>query len=91
MDAITTKTFNSGNGVAVMLPCESGVGPDLTASIEQDGRTLHIRVPLPQSNPDEQRRKLHELIAALDALGPIGEVQDRKSIAIEFPDRPGLY
>ncbi len=91
MGAITTKTFKSGDGVAVMLPPEWGVGPDLTVSVEQDGAMLHIRAPVVEPDPEEGRRKLRELVAALEALGPVGEIQDREEIRIEFPDRPGLY
>ena len=92
MGAIS-KTFKSGDGVAVMLPAEWGVGPDSTVFMERDHETIHVRTRPDAAHPDgeEKRRKLQDLLAALDALGPVGEVQDREEIRIEFPDRPGLY
>ena len=43
----------------------------------------------PTKDPVEEKRKLTELITALRALGPAGEIEARD--ADIFPDRPGLY
>ena len=89
MGAITTKTFRSGDGVAVMLPPQWGVGPDLDVTLDRDALIV-------QDTPDKNRseaeklRRFREMLRRLDELGPVGEIQDRSTIAIEFPDRPGL-
>ena len=92
MGAIS-KTFKSGDGVAVMLPAEWGVKPDSTLSMERDGDVLHIRAPeaSAQSVASDKQRAFQEMLRRLDELGPVGEIQDREEIRIEFPDRPGLY
>jgi hypothetical protein len=38
---------------------------------------------------NEERRRLLMMLAELDAIGPVGEIEHRN--ADVFPDRPGLY
>jgi antitoxin VapB len=85
MGAHETKTFKSGNSVALRLPKGLGIGPDERMSIEWAGDVLTVRRV---RDPAEEKRKLHELVAALRALGRPGEIERREPI--EFPDRPGL-
>lgn len=85
MGAHESKTFKSGNSVAVRLPKVLGIGPDERMLIEQDGDVLTIRR---LKDPAEEKRKLIAMIGALRALGRPGEVERRESI--EFPERPGL-
>lgn len=90
MGAIETKTFLSGNGVAVALPEALGIAPGTPVTIEQIGDDIRIRAtPAEPELPTESKRKLSELIARLRALGPITPVGKREPI--EWPDRPGLY
>ncbi|QXQ05475.1 AbrB/MazE/SpoVT family DNA-binding domain-containing protein [Sphingosinicellaceae bacterium] len=85
MAALETKTFVSGNSVALRLPKALGIGPDVAMRIERRGNVLTV---VPVHDPAEERRKVIELVEALRALGPIGDVEVREPI--EFPDRPGL-
>lgn len=86
MGAHETKTFMSGNSVALRLPRSLAIGADERMLIEQNGDVLTIRRV---SDPAEEKRKLIELMADLDAIGrPADGVQPREPF--EFPDRPGL-
>jgi antitoxin VapB len=85
MGAVRTKTFKSGNSVAVRLPAEFGFAAGLSVTVERDGSGVKVR---PMTDPVEEKRKVADLVAKLRALGPVGEIQVREPI--EFPDRPGL-
>ena len=85
MNAVNSKTFKSGNSVAVRLPKEVAFAPDTKVVIERNGDVLTIR---PAVDPAEEKRKLRALIEDLKAIGPPGDVEKREPI--EFPDRPGL-
>lgn len=86
MGVIKTKTFKSGNSVAVRLPKGLGFEADMPVTIEQVGQELRIKAAL---DPAEEKRKLRELVEALLAMPGPGEIEKR--IPFEFPDRPGLY
>jgi antitoxin VapB len=86
MGAIESKTFKSGNSVAIRLPKELGFAADMAVTIERVGNELKI---VPLVDPAEEKRKLDKLVAALRAIGPVGEIEPREPI--DFPDRPGLY
>ncbi|HLL29839.1 MAG TPA: hypothetical protein VK403_02475 [Allosphingosinicella sp.] len=81
-----TRTFKSGNSEAVRLPQGIGFGIGVAVKVERDGDRVVIT---PARDPAEEKRKLRELVEALQALGRSGEVEEREPI--EFPDRPGLY
>ena len=86
MGIVGSKTFKSGNSVAVRLPREIAFAPDIRVTIERNGDVLTIR---PLHDPAEEKRKLMELLADLAAIGqPDDGVQPRDPF--EFPDRPGL-
>jgi antitoxin VapB len=85
MGAHETRTFKSGNSVALRLPKSLAIGPDERMLIEQNGDVLTVRRV---KDPAEEKRKLMELVEALKAIGRPGEVQKREPI--EFPERPGL-
>jgi antitoxin VapB len=86
MGAHETRTFKSGNSEAVRLPQGIGFGVGVAVNVEREGDRVVIT---PARDPAEEKRKLHELVEALQAIGRLGEVQERDPI--EFPDRPGLY
>lgn len=86
MGAVNSKTFKSGNSIAVRLPREVALAPDIAVTIERNGDVLTIR---PAVDPAEEKRKLLELVRRLREIGPVGEIGKREPI--EFPDRPGLY
>lgn len=81
-----TRTFKSGNSEAVRLPQGIGFGVGVTVNVERDGDRVVIT---PARDPAEEKRKLRELVEALQAIGRPGEVEEREPI--EFPGRPGLY
>lgn len=82
---VRARTFKSGNSEAVRLPKGMGFGVGSEIIVERRGDHVVLR---PARNPIEERRKLMELVAAMDVIGPVGEIQKREPI--EFPGRPGL-
>lgn len=85
MNAVGSKTFKSGNSVAVRLPKEVAFAPDVKVVIEREGDVLTIR---PAKDPAEEKRKLAAMIARLRAVPAPGEVELREPF--EFPEREGL-
>lgn len=86
MGAHETKTFKSGNSVALRLPKGLGVGPNERMLIEQSGDVLTVRR---LKNPAEEKARLLALLADLEAIGtPPDGVQTREPF--DFPDRRGL-
>lgn len=85
MTAHETRTFKSGNSVALRLPKSLAIGPDVRMVIEQNGDVLTVR---PVKDPAEEKRKLVELVEALRALPRPPETEVREPI--EFPERSGL-
>ena len=86
MGVIETKTFKSGNSVAVRLPKILGFEAGVPVVIEQVGDTITLRASVDLT---EEKRKLTKLVKQLRAIGPITPPSVREPI--EFPDRPGLY
>ncbi len=86
MTAHETKTFRSGNSVAVRLPKELGFEAGIKVQIEAKGTGLVIR---PFSEPASARQRLEDFIRDLKAIGRPGIIEEREPI--EAPDRPGLY
>ena len=83
---VHTRTFKSGNSVAVRLPKGFAIAPGAEVELERSGDTVVIRLT---RNPEEVRMKMQNLLDELEAIGPVGEIQEREPI--EFPNRPGLY
>lgn len=81
-----TRTFKSGNSVAVRLPKAFGIAAGAEVALERRGREVVIRRI---ADPAAAKARLGQLADLLDALGPIGEVEVRDPDI--FPDRPGLY
>lgn len=79
MGAIT-KTFKSGNSVAVRLPKELGLQADVELLVERAGDLVVMR-PRPALTP-------RELIAKLREIGPPATPTKRQKIL--FPKRRGL-
>lgn len=82
---VNARTFKSGNSEAVRLPKGLGFGIGKDVRIEREGGRVILTAA---KDAVEEKRKLMELIAALDAIGPVGEIEVREPF--EFPDRPGL-
>ena len=83
---IHTKAFKSGNSVAVRLPKGLGVAPNTEIEIIRQGRDFLLRRVV---DPVKEKAKLRKLVAMLDEICPVGEIEKRD--ADIFPDRPGLY
>lgn len=90
MGAIETRTFKSGNSVAVRLPKELGIPAGTRLKIERTANGITIQ---PTTDADEEKRELLEMLAEIRQIwmkaGGPPKPQPRESI--EFPDRPGLY
>ncbi len=81
-----SKTFMSGNSVALRLPKALGIGPNESLSIEQNGDVLTIRRV---KDPAAEKARLNALLDDMLAMGPPADgIQPRDPF--EFPDRPDL-
>lgn len=83
---IHTKTFKSGNSVAVRLPKGFAIPEGVEVELDKSGDVVTIRLA---RGAAKVRSRMRKLIEELEAIGPIGEIEKREPI--EFPDRPGLY
>lgn len=83
---IRTRTFKSGNSVAVRLPKGFAIPANADVELEKSGDVVTVRIT---RSPSAEKLRLETLVQALRSLSPAGadEARDR----IEFPDRPGLY
>jgi antitoxin VapB len=82
---VRTKTFKSGNSVAVRLPKGFAISADTPVEMEKCGDTVTLRV---RRDPVEEKRRLLAMLDALQALPKPPTVQTREPF--EFPDRRGL-
>jgi len=82
---IHTRTFKSGNSVAVRLPRGLAIAADVEVVLEQRGDEIVLR---PVKDPVAEKQKLLAMLADLKVLGPVGEIEKREPF--DFPDRPGL-
>lgn len=89
MGAIETRTFKSGNSVAIRLPRTLGFDADVPVTIEKVGDHLEIR---PAVDAAAEKRKVLALVEALDAVwAGVADHPDRgRREPIAFPDRAGL-
>jgi len=83
---VHTKTFKSGNSVAVRLPKGFAIPAEAEVELEKSGDTVTIRL---SHNPEEARRRMQQAWEDMAAIGtPDGGVQPRDPF--EFPNRKGL-
>jgi antitoxin VapB len=75
-----TKTFKSGNSVAVRLPKELGIEAGVDVEIDRRGAEVVMR--------KRSRRTPRELVEALRKLPKPSSIQQRDKILA--PKRPGL-
>jgi antitoxin VapB len=83
---IHTRTFKSGNSVAVRLPKGFAIPEGAEVELDKAGDVVTIRLT---RDPAEVRNRMRKLIEELEAIGPVGEIEEREPI--EFPNRTGLY
>jgi antitoxin VapB len=82
MGAYESKTFKSGNSIALRLPRALGIGPNEKMIIEQQGTTFNVRHAV---DPAEEKRKLLKMLDDLKALPKPSSIQKREPF--EFPER----
>jgi antitoxin VapB len=83
---VHTRTFKSGNSVAVRLPKGFDIPEGTEVELDKSGDVVTLRLT---RDAAQVKRRMRKLIEELEAIGPIGEIEKREPI--EFPDRPGLY
>lgn len=82
---VHTRTFKSGNSVAVRLPKGFAIPAGTEVEVNKAGDVVTIRMTHDEA---EERRRMLEGLKALKALPKPPQIQKREPI--EFPDRPGL-
>jgi antitoxin VapB len=86
--SIHTKTFKSGNSIAVRLPRRLAIAAGETMIARRNGDTLTLRL-IPSATEEAQRlTRFRAMLDELKRIGPVGEIEVR--VPFEFPDRPGL-
>lgn len=85
---IHTKTFKSGNSVALRLPKGLGIGPGEQFALKVDGDFLTGRRIPTAAEEAERLVRFRAMLEELRRLGPVGEIEQPERF--EFPDRPGL-
>ena len=84
---VRTRTFKSGNSVAVRLPKGFAIPAGAELEMDKTGDTVTIRVT---RDTAEAQRRMRATFEAMLAIGtPPGGVQKRDPF--DFPDRPGLF
>lgn len=79
MPTVKSRTFKSGNSVAVRLPKEVALPPDIGVTISRSGDVLTI---------SPARMSIKEMLRRLDELPGPDEIEVRDADVV--PDRPGL-
>ena len=82
---VHTRTFKSGNSVAVRLPKGFALLAGMEVELEQVGDRIIIRLARDEA---EAKRRWLEALDTLETLPSPGEIERREPI--EFPDRAGL-
>jgi virulence-associated protein VagC len=86
---VHSKTFASGNSVAVQLPESFDIPPGMDVEVIKTGDQVVIKlVRNTEEDKAEAKRKLLAMLEELDALPLPPRPQKRERL--EFPDRPGL-
>jgi antitoxin VapB len=83
---VHTKTFKSGNSVAVRLPKGFAIPEGVEVELDKSGDVVTLRLA---RDPAKEKARLLKMLEDLEAIGPVGEIEKREPI--EFPDREGLY
>jgi antitoxin VapB len=84
-NAVHTKTFKSGNSVAVRLPKGFAIPVNVEVELEKSGDTVTIRT---LRDPVAAKRALLDMLEELKMLPKPPTIQNRDPF--EFSDRPEL-
>lgn len=88
MSVIKTKAFKSGNSVAVRLPKDLGIAAGTPLTIERNGKGVNVQ---PAIDPDEEKRKLHEMLAKIQQIwADAGEHEIGRREPVDIPERGGM-
>lgn len=82
---IRTKTFKSGDSVAVPLPKEFAIPEGTDVELDKSGDIVTLRVT---RDAAREKARMLKLLNELDALPKPPSVEKREPI--EFPERDGL-
>jgi antitoxin VapB len=82
---VHTKTFKSGNSVAVRLPKGFAIPEGVEVELDKSGDVVTIRVA---RDPAEEKARLLKMLDDLEALPKPPRVEKREPIL--FPKRRGL-
>jgi antitoxin VapB len=82
---IHSKTFKSGNSVAMRLPKALGIPAGADVELLRNGNRVTIQLSV---DPAAAKRRWLAALDALERLPMPGAIEQREPI--EFPDRPGL-
>jgi antitoxin VapB len=82
---VHTKTFKSGNSVAVRLPKGFAIAEGVEVELDKSGDVVTIRLA---GDPAEEKARLLKMLDELYALPKPPRVQEREPIL--FPKRRGL-
>lgn len=83
--AVHTRTFKSGNSIAVRLPKGFGIPEGVELELDRTGDVVTLRVI---RDAEQDRAAMLAGLEALKALPKPSYIQKREPI--EFPERPGL-
>jgi antitoxin VapB len=87
MNAVSAKTFKSGNSEAIRLPKGLGFGIGTEVRIERDGDRV---VLTPVADPEAVRANMRKLVEELRRItGPEGLPREERDVDW-WPERPGL-
>jgi len=82
---VHTRTFKSGNSVAVRLPKGFAIPEGVEVELDKSGDVVTLRVT---RNAAEEKARMLKWLDELKAMPKPAEVEKREPI--EFPERPGL-
>lgn len=82
---VHTRTFKSGNSVAVRLPKGFAIPEGVEVELNKSGDVVTIRLA---RDPAEEKARMLRMLDDLAAIGPVGEIEKREPIL--FPKRRGL-
>lgn len=82
---VHTKTFKSGNSIAVRLPKGFAIPEGAEVELDKSGDTITIRLA---SDPATEKARMLQWLAELKAMPKPAQIEKREPIL--FPERRGL-
>ena len=85
MTTVATRNLRQGSSQTAVLPEAAAYGREIDLIAERIGDVVTLRPVI--GTASDGRRRVAALTAAMDAIGPFGEIEQR--ISCEFPIRGG--